>query len=198
MKPGPSNSWVRSLAQGFQRLVDRLGRGCEWRVALQRDPDTLAGEIIDRRSFPPARRRARSAAWSRRKLPPVPSVLDAGEEQRVDACGLVGLGARDVVGTVIDDAPVRPMMTSEGSLRPSSAAFILPTPSSSEISCVFACRSLRQQRILDRQPAGARRLQFLHGAADIERIAIAMIGIDQHRQTAARDIRRICSPSSVA
>src|SRR3982750_349032 len=40
---------------------------------------------------------------------------------------------------VIDTAPVRPMMTSEGSLRPSSAAFILPTPSSSEISCVFAC-----------------------------------------------------------
>src|SRR5205814_1815329 len=38
---------------------------------------------------------------------------------------------------VIEAAPVRPMMTSEGSLRPSSAAFILPTPSSNEISCAF-------------------------------------------------------------
>ena len=94
---------------------------------------------------------------------------------------------------------MRPMMTSEGSLRPSSAAFILPTPSSSEISCVFGCaKGLRQQRVLDGEAGGAGRLQLLHGAADIERVAIAVIGIDQHRQAAARDIRRICSASSVS
>ena len=31
--------------------------------------------------------------------------------------------------------PVRPKITSEGSMRPSSAAFILPTPYCSEINC---------------------------------------------------------------
>ena len=36
-------------------------------------------------------------------------------------------------------AEVRPMITSDGSLRASSAALILPTPSSSEINCVFVC-----------------------------------------------------------
>src|SRR5438874_612705 len=37
---------------------------------------------------------------------------------------------------------------------------------------------LWQQRILDRQPGCAGRFEFLHRAADIERVAIAVIGID--------------------
>ena len=91
------------------------------------------------------------------------------------------------------------MITSEGSPRPSSAAFILPTPSSSEISCGSACAiGLRQQRVLDGQAGGAGGLQLLHRATNIERVAVAMVGIDQHRQAAARDIRRICSASSVS
>ena len=37
----------------FKRLVDGLRGGGERRVALQRDPDPLAGEIIDASSSPP-------------------------------------------------------------------------------------------------------------------------------------------------
>ena len=41
---------------------------------------------------------------------------------------------------------------------------------------------LRQQCVLDGEAGGTGGLQLLHRAADIQRIAVAVIGIDQHWQ----------------
>jgi hypothetical protein len=46
------------------------------------------------------------------------------------------------------------------------------------LACPKACGSSVSSIVSPAAP----RFKFLHGAADIERVAIAMIGIDQHRQ----------------
>jgi len=78
-------------------------------------------------------------------------------------------------------ALVRPTMTSRLSCLPVKAAFILPTPSA--IGIRFG-RLARQRSVLDRQRRDASGLQLLDGAFDAERVAVAMVGVDQQRQFA--------------
>ena len=86
---------------------------------------------------------------------------------------------------VIDGELVRPMMVSALSSRAASAARILPTPSSSEITArLLLAECARQHRVLDHQRGNAGGFQFLHRAHHVQRVAVAVVGIDHQRQLA--------------
>ena len=81
---------------------------------------------------------------------------------------------------------MRPTMTNVGSWRAASAAFILPTPSSIEIrrGLPLAPYGVGSSVSSMHIAADAGGLQFLDRAHHVERVAVAVIGIDQQRQLA--------------
>ena len=87
---------------------------------------------------------------------------------------------------VIASALVRPTMTRRGSWRPASAARILPTPSSIGMSRVSRRAEGRAAASVSSMVSAgdAGGLQLLDRALDVERVAVAVIGIDQQRQIA--------------
>ena len=77
------------------------------------------------------------------------------------------------------------MITSDLSSRAASAARILPTPSSIDISVGFFSPNARGNRVSSIMSAGdAGGFQFLHRAHHVQRVAVSMIGIDHQRQLA--------------
>ena len=110
----------------------------------------------------------------------------AGHEQHVDAGGLVGLeprngvgnpGQRDRGGTADDDEA---RVLAAGERRAHLADRLIDR----EQPGLGRAVGRGQQGVLDRETDDARGFQFLHGALDVERIAVAVVGIDQQRQIA--------------
>ena len=110
----------------------------------------------------------------------------AGHEQHVDAGFLIGFEPRDGVF----DAGHRHGAGAADKHQP----FVLP-PGKRRLHLADALcdrdqrrarRAVagRQRRVLDGHAGDARGLEFFHGAFDVERVAVAVIGVDQERQLA--------------
>src|SRR5207244_1813894 len=111
---------------------------------------------------------------------------DADEEQCIDACYFVGFAAGDGVVETADldragaagDAKRRILPAGERRLHLADTFYDADEP------WLGRAEWLGQLGVLDAEAGDARRLQLLDRALHIERIAVAVVGIDQERQVA--------------
>ena len=176
----------RAVAERAQRVVDRLDRGGEGLVALQGDAHAARAEIREVGEV------ARHAAQDQRQLGGGGDRIELGprahadEEQRIDTRLLVGLAAGDGVVEAGDldragaagDAQCRILAASQGRLHLADALGDRRQPR------LGRAERRRQVGVFQAESADARRFQLLDRALGVERIAIAMVGVDHQRQVA--------------